>query len=151
MFQTAQAATLYDSLEVQLNALLAHYKAAAVDGLTLAEIWELVNNAIASATTIVKDAKAEVGSDATAKEVVLHFAEQLYDEVIGPYDLPKIPNLIENRFVDPALKVVYMHLITGALNSLFKVAARPLPAPAPAPTGPDGSTPPTLPDGFVPY
>lgn len=151
MFTTPQAATLYDSLEVKLNALLAHYKAAAVDGLSIAEIWELVSDAVASATAIVKEAKTEVGTDATAKEVVLHFAEQLYDGVIAPYDIPKIPNFLETRFVDPGLKIVYMHLIEGALNSLFKVAARPLPAPAP--TGPSGDVPaaPTLPDGFTPY
>lgn len=149
MLATPQSAALYDSVTKELNALLAHYKTLAKDGMTFAEIWELANNAINSATRIVAEAKQEFG-DADMVDAILHFAEELYDQVIAPIDLPKVPNLIETRFVDPAIKYLYMQLITGAIKSIVNLLNRKAPTAPVAPT-PDVPATPDAPAGFIPY
>lgn len=155
MLGTPQAITLYETVEAQLKALIAHYKTVAVDGLTVEEIWELVQDAIASAMRIIKSADAQSGNtpSLTFDEVIMHFAEEFYDQVLGPIDLPKIPNVIETRFVDPALRGAFLRLVRGMVNSLKKILGRAgWEADAPAtPTGPSFGAPPDLPPGFVPY
>ncbi len=156
MLQTPQAISLYDSVQAELTALIAHYKERLSDGLQIKDVWELVNDAIASAARVVQEAQSEFGG-LTKREVVLHFAAQLYDEVIGPWDIPKIPNWIETRWIDPRVRDLYMMLVEGALNSFVKVANRtgwfdvPESPEQPAQPGDPVTPEPEAPAGFIPY
>lgn len=155
---TPEAITLVESLEAELTALRDHYKAMAVDGLSVAEIWELAQSAVASAMKIAKDFKGDIG-DQTLQEYAMAFAGQFYDEVIAPIDLPKIPNIIETRFVDPALRSVFLLLIQGSIKTIINLLGRTGWVDVPGQNGadadpvvPDASNPvPETPSGFIPY
>lgn len=150
------AVTLAEQLDAELTALLAHYKALARDGMEFAEIWELFQDAVASAARVIKQAHA---ADDTLLEITLAFATTLYDTVIGPIDLPKVPNVVEKRIVDPLIRTLFLSLVQGSIKSLMKIFGRTgwfdVPGDngaSPVPVGPKADNPvPSTPDGFVPY
>lgn len=152
MLQTPQAVNLYASVQEAFDALLVHYKALAKDGMTLSDAWELANDAVSSATRVIEEIQTEYGGS-TKKEVVLKFASDFYDQVLAPIDLPRVPNVIETRWVDPALKEVYMLLVNGAINSIVKVSNRTGWSDVPAADAPAEPAPaqPDTPVGFIPY
>lgn len=155
---TPESVTLVEAVEAELNALRDHYKALAVDGMTWLEVWELLQNAVAAALRVAKQYD-ETADNATLTDFAVAFASKFYDDVIAPIDLKKIPNLIETRFVDPAIKHLFMALVEGSIKSLINVFNRTGWFDTPGENGadstpvqPDPTSPvPQTPGGFVPY
>lgn len=107
----------------QVMDLLDHYKKVTEDrNLSLDEVWALTTSAIAGVMRIVEAAGDFDGP--VKKEAVLAFASSFYDQVIAPLDIPYIPAMIENRLVDPALKNVFLQLVSGSVESLVNILNR---------------------------
>lgn len=153
---TPQAVTLSEQLDQELSALLDHYKALSRNGMEFSEIWELFQSAVASAARVVKQANAD---DDTVLEISLAFAASVYDGIIAPIDLPKVPNVVEKRIVDPLIRTLFLNLVEGSIKSMIKIFGRTgwfdtpgVNGAIPVPVGPKVDNPvPATPDGFVPY
>jgi hypothetical protein len=108
---------LYDTVKVEVEALIAAVKNSVADKtLTLSEVWAIAQQALFS---FVKIADALEADGADKKAVVLIAAEKLYDDVIAPIDIPKIPNVVEPYF-DKLSKILYMELISGTIDFIVK-------------------------------
>jgi len=144
---------LYQDIDVAVGQIIAKYKEAAVDGLTLGEVFTLAQNAVATLVQLTE--KYGGFSGAEKKEAVLAALDRLYDEVIAPIDIAQIPNWIEPMF-DKFAKQLILYLADSWINSLVNVfnktgwGSGQSPAPAPTPGGPEGPAvdPPT---NFTPY
>ncbi len=108
---------LYDVVKIEIESLIAAVKEDIADkNLTLSEVWTLAQHAISS---FIKIADALDANGQDKKEVVVLAAEKLWDEVIGPYDIKKIPNVFEPTF-DKFVKSIYMELVKGAIDFIVK-------------------------------
>lgn len=144
---------LFTTVETQIDEIIAHYKTLAVDGITVTEIWELAQSGIASFMKIVEAAGNFTAAE--KKAAVLQAADRFYDKVIAPLDIPNVPEFLEARVVDPAIKSVFLKLVAGAIDSLTNIFNRVGWQDVPAGTnGANGGTTPSTPatpSGFVPY
>lgn len=145
---------LYEAVKAAAQELVEAYKGHAADGRVSAmEVWELLTTTSASLMRVAETFATYDG--AAKKAAVLRGVESFYDQVVVPLDIPHVPEFVENRFVDPALKGFLLKLVSGTIDSLVKVfnrtgwfdtpgenGAKPAPAAAAGP-------PPAL--GFVPY
>lgn len=108
---------LYDTVKVEVETLIAAIKVSIADKtLTISEVWNLAQQALFSFVKIA-DALEVDGSD--KKAVVMIAAEKLYDDVIAPIDIPKIPNVVEPTF-DRFTKILYLELISGTIDFIVK-------------------------------
>jgi len=157
---------LYDVLKTQFEAVLAHYRAALADKkLTLLEKLKLAALALGSLVKV-----AELGSDSTGEEkkaAVTKMALRLWDEVLAPIDIPRVPDLLEQTVVDPVIRMLIPLLVNLGIDTLVSMfnhdktwipeptpPADPAPAPVPADPGVVPANEPAdsgLPPGFVPY
>ena len=116
-------AELLDDVRTELNTVIQHYKDLSKDGFTIVEVWDLATSAVASIAHVI-----EMTSDSTdavdKKAVAMLAAEALYDNVIAPIDIPYIPNIVEKNVVDPAFRVVFLKLASGAYDAVLKVLNR---------------------------
>lgn len=138
MTDTPANQDFFDAFDAAARTVIGHYKEAARDGLSVAEVWRLVSAAVASFLKLM-DTLVVLG-DADKKEAALQFAARLYDQVIAPLDIPRVPAFIENNFVDPAIRSLFLSLAAGLVDTLLTVFAREAGPAAPA-----------APAGFVPY
>jgi hypothetical protein len=110
-------ADLYEVVKTEIESLIAAVKDDIADKqLTLGEIWELSQHAVSS---FIKIADSLDGTRAEKKVIVMKAAEYLYDEVIAPIDIKKIPNVFEPTF-DRLGKGLFMELIGGVVDFLIK-------------------------------
>jgi hypothetical protein len=133
---------------------IGYYKTLAADGLSLADLWAMTTRAVTTFVQIVEQAKSATGEQ--KKAVVMAAAAEFYDRVLGPYDIPKLPDFIETGIVDPALRTLWLTLVNGLVDAVVAVfnkyggwftPAATTPPPQPATPG----LPPGLPSGFTPY
>jgi hypothetical protein len=131
----------YDAVTRAVSSLIAKYRILSADGLTLAELASLGADAVADAVTAFEAIGGLTGHE--KKQAALGFADVFYDQVIAPIDIPRIPEFVETRVVDPALKQLFLKLAEGLVESLVKLfnqvgwpAPPPGPGPAPAPPAP---------------
>lgn len=110
-------ADLYSTVKNEIDVLIKEAKEATADKvITLSEVWTLSSHVIASFVKIADTLNAD-GAD--KKAVVLKAAELLYDEVIAPIDIPKIPNVIEPTF-DKFAKSLFLELVSGLIDFVVK-------------------------------
>lgn len=140
---------LFSAIRGEIDKLIAHYKQSASDGLSLPEVFNLFSDFVASCVRIVdlfaaRSSHKILGAD--KKAAVLAAVGVFYDNVIAPLDIPYVPELLEKRFVDPALRSLFLRLAEGLIDTLVAMLNRA--------TGGGGSTDgggSTGGDGFVPY
>jgi len=110
---------LYDTVKVQIEALIADYKASVADNqLTFVEAWTLAQHAFTAFVAIADSLTGATGEE--KKAVVMKAAERLYDDVLGPLDIKKIPNVFEPTF-DRLAKPVYLELVGVAVDFVVKL------------------------------
>jgi len=111
---------LYETVKEQIQALIDNYKLAVADNtLTFLEAWTLAQNAFTAFVAI-----ADTLGDATGeqkKAIVMKAAEKLYDDVLGPIDIKKIPNVFEPTF-DRLAKPVYLEMVRIAVDFVVKIS-----------------------------
>lgn len=144
------------AIQAEIAATITHYQALAKDGLTIDEIWELANSALASFTHIVELAGTLNNiSGPDKKAAVMAAAAKFYDTVIAPIALTGNP-IIERTLIDPLLKQVFLKLASGAIDSLVAIFSRvnwgngPVTPPVVPPLTPP-VTPPVTPPSWFPY
>ena len=143
---------LADLVKAEVEKILAYYKDAAADGLSLAEGWKLVQLAISSLTQLAEQLQGVNGSQ--KKAAVLAAIEELVDYLLTKWDIPQIPNLIENMTVDPLLKMIAMKFADGAIDavvSVFNKSQGWLPKPETPVAPPSQPTFPGMPGNWQPY
>lgn len=110
---------LYETVKVQVQELIDGYKLAVADNsLTFLEAWTLAQTAFTAFVAI-----ADTLGDATGeqkKAIVMKAAEKLYDDVLGPIDIKKIPNVFEPTF-DRLAKPVYLEMVGIAVDFVVKI------------------------------
>ena len=108
---------LYEIVRLEVESLIAEVKLDTADKiLSLSEVWTLAAHCISSFVKIADKLDVE-GKD--KKQVVMEAAEKLYDEVIAPLDIPKIPNMVEPMF-DRLAKSVYLEILSGIVDFVVK-------------------------------
>lgn len=108
---------LYDVVKVEIDKVIKEAKDSYADGvLSLGEVWGLGQDLVFSIMTIVEAYNA-TGAD--KKAAVMIAASRLYDEVLAPIDIPKIPNVIEPSF-DKFGRVLFLELISGSIDYMVK-------------------------------
>lgn len=110
---------LYKTVQEQIEALIVQYKEALADNtLTFVEAWTLAQHAFTAFVAIAETVTGATGEE--KKKIVMLAAEKLYDDVLGPYDIKKIPNVFEPTF-DRLAKPVYLELVGIAVDFLVKI------------------------------
>lgn len=103
-------------VRAKLLALLDSFKAKAADGkISFAEGWQLLQEFTAGAVYIV-DELTVAGAD--KKAMVLSLAQQFYDNVIAPIDIPFVPNIL----MEPALDRLLGSLIQPMLGAMIEAS-----------------------------
>ena len=96
---------------------------AKADGITLSEASEIAGDAIRRLVTLANELNV---SGPEKKRAVMDAAGKLYDTLIAPLDIPKIPEFVEARFVDPLLKQVWLEVISGVVETFVKMLKLPI-------------------------
>lgn len=136
----------------ELKNAIAYYRGQTPAGIDLAGLWQLTLKAVASFIEIV-DSLASAATGPEKKRVVMAAAAEFYDKVLGPLNIPRLPDLIETNIVDPALRALWLSFVDGAIEALLKIlqngatTMKPPPSPPPSPPSP----PLPEPDGWTPY
>lgn len=108
---------LYDVVKEQIDNIIKEAKDSYADGvLSLAELWGLGQDLVFSIMAIAETLNAS-GED--KKAVVMQAAARVYDEVLAPIDIPKIPNFIEPSF-DKFGRTLFLELISGSIDYMVK-------------------------------
>jgi hypothetical protein len=108
---------LYDTLEEGIRGVIDSYKAAKADDdkVSFNEVVAIVGKSIGSLVSI-----AEGFSDLSSedkKNAVVGAIGTLYDEVIAPIDIQRIPNVIE-PIVDKGVKALLLALSDGIVDGI---------------------------------
>jgi hypothetical protein len=117
MADTVDVATL---VKVKLQEIVDSAKAKFADKkITLAEGWQLLQESTAAAVYVVDQLNVE-GAD--KKAMVLQLAQQLYDNVIAPIDIPFVPNFgvepIVDKVIGQMIQPILGAMIEASLNLL---------------------------------
>lgn len=148
-------------VKAEVAKIIKYYKAAAADGLSLAEGWKLIQLAISSLVQIAEQVRGVTGSQ--KKAAVLAAVEELVDYLLVKWDISWVPDVIERLTVDPLLKKIAMSFADGAVDAIVNVFNKsggwlPKPDPPAAPTDPtptpdepEESPFPGMPDDWEPY
>ena len=108
---------VYDVVKEQIAALIKEVKDDIGDNvLTLTEVWVLSQHTV---TAFVKIADTLSASGEDKKAVVMLAAEKFFDDVIGPIDIPQIPNFIEPTF-DKISKEIFLSLVSAGIEYIVK-------------------------------
>lgn len=108
---------LYDNLKVEVEKLVAEYKAAYADQkLTLSEVWTIFQSAIHILVKLAEEVNG-AGNGEEKKEAVLAALDKFYDEVVAPIDIKVIPNVVE-PMADRFLKSLFLQLASGSIDSV---------------------------------
>ncbi len=134
-------------LNKEVEDVLAHYRRYKVDGWTVTEVYEFITRATGSLVRLVGEYDP---SHDDLKATVLAAIGKLYDDVLAPIDIPYVPNIIETRFLDPAIRSALLKQVSGMIDGLLKIFADPpaVPPGAPAVTP---AAPPATPTDWRPY
>ncbi len=87
-------------------------------GLKYNEAWKIFQDAISKLVVLAEETLTEL-SGPEKKAQVLQNLNDFYDRVIGPIDLPYVPNLIE-PYLDKFIKKSFLALADGAIDSLVE-------------------------------
>jgi len=109
---------LYDQIKEAVDQIIAKYKEMAVDGLTIIEILKLAYGAVATLVQLVQGYEDYTGEQ--KKEAVLKALERVFDEVISPIDIKRIPNIIE-PIIDKGLKELVLTLADPLIDQLVNI------------------------------
>jgi len=108
---------LYDNLKVEVDKLIAEYKAAYADQkLTLSEVWAIFQSAIQVLVKLAEEVNG-AGDGEAKKEAVMAALDKFYDEVVAPIDIKIIPNVVE-PMADRFLKGLFLQLASGSIDSI---------------------------------
>ncbi len=108
---------LYDTLEEGINSVIAAYKEAKADDnkISFSEVISIGSKAISSLVVVAESFSSLSAED--KKNAVVAAVGQLYDEVLAPYDIEKIPNFIE-PIVDKGIKQLLLALSDGIIDAI---------------------------------
>jgi hypothetical protein len=147
-----------DLVKTEVEKIIAYYKDAAQDGISLAEGWKLIQLAISTLTQLAEQLDGVTGSQ--KKAAVLAAVEELVDYLLDKWDIKAIPDMIEKLTVDPILKRIVMRFADGAVDAVVNVFDKTegwLPKPAAPPADPEATPAPAepsfpgVPEGWEPY
>lgn len=106
-------------IKVKMQELVVSAKAKAADGkITLAEGWQLLQEGVQDAVYIVDQLQV---SGVDKKALVLQAAQQLYDNVIAPIDIPFIPNLVVEPIVDRVIGQMIQPMLSGMIEAALNL------------------------------
>lgn len=130
---------IYTAISDRIAGFIAKYKESTADGtLSLAEIFNLTNRAIADFAVAVE---VIGGAGEDKKAAVLLALGDFYDQIIKPYNIPGVPDILENTIVDPYGRTVFISIVDGLIDGMVrvfnktKVFAKPTPSAADTPAG----------------
>tara|TARA_R110002020_G_scaffold16515_14_gene58303 strand:- start:1186 stop:1620 length:435 start_codon:yes stop_codon:yes gene_type:complete len=108
---------LYDTLEEGIRVVIDSYKEAKADDdkISFNEVVAIVGKSIGSLVAIAEGFSALTGE--AKKDAVVGAIGTLYDEVIAPIDIQKIPNFIE-PIVDKGIKALLIALSDGIVDGI---------------------------------
>jgi|TARA_R100000008_G_scaffold6036_1_gene3461 hypothetical protein len=108
---------LYDTIEEGITSVIAAYKEAKADDnkVSFSEIVAIGSKAIGSFVVIAESFSGL--SSEEKKNAVVSAVGQLYDEVLAPYDIEKIPNFIE-PILDKGIKQLLLALSDGIIDAI---------------------------------
>lgn len=108
---------MYDEIKDSIDAIVAKFKEARADkSLTFDEILSLV---VLVCGEIVDVTKTLGGPGADKKAAAMQAVETFIDQVVTPFDIPKVPNMIE-PFVDQGIKAALMYFADAAIEAFVK-------------------------------
>ncbi len=90
-----------------------------VSGLKLHDAWKIFNDAINQLVVLAEQTLIELSGPEKKAEVLAALA-LFYDRVIGPIDLPYIPNVIE-PLLDSTAKAIMLDLADKTIDSTVKI------------------------------
>lgn len=108
---------MLDQIKEAVEHIVAKAKEARADGtMTFQELLGLFLYACGEFVKLA-DALNAPGTD--KKAAVLAAVEKFIDEVVTPFDIPKVPNMVE-PFVDQGVKAFLMYLADAAVEAAVK-------------------------------
>lgn len=135
----SQIKSLSNPIQSALAGLVAHYRDLASDGMSLADVWSLVQRAAASILAVLDQIST---LDRAAKNAVaLEAVGDLFDAIAPVVDIPFVPELVETRLVDPVARKIVLQLAERAIAVLGQVLDRTGGNAAPDPTEATGGIP----------
>lgn len=136
----ARIEELNTDVQTKIGELIDFYRGLAGDGLSLADVWSIVQRAAASFVQVLKLAG---GLDAAQRQALaLEAVGRLFDALAPLVDVPFVPEIVESKLLDPVLRKAVLQLAQGAIDALNRVLDRTQP-PAFA-----GLQPPVVPRGY---
>jgi len=108
---------LYDTLEEGIRGVIDAYKEAKLDDdkISFNEVVAIVGKSIGSLVAIAESFSSLSGEE--KKSAVVSAIGTLYDEVIAPIDIQKIPNFIE-PIVDKGVKALLLAISDGIVDGI---------------------------------
>lgn len=110
-----------DKFWLAVDEVINAYKAAASDGITFEEAWALSLRGLNTLIVLAEALSGLAGEE--KKKVVLDAFARFYDGVVAPYDIPRIPNVVE-VFVDGAIKQIFLMLAASSIDAIVAVLQR---------------------------
>ena len=111
---------LYDTLEEGIRGVIDAYKEAKADDdkISFNEVVAIVGKSIGSLVAIAESFSSISGEE--KKAAVVGAVGTLYDEVIAPIDIQKIPNFIE-PIVDKGIKALLLAISEGIVDGIVSL------------------------------
>jgi hypothetical protein len=125
------ATPVLTSIEAAIEAIIAHYKALAVNGLSLSELFTLATSAAASLVSLFTQ-----NTTLTAAEIetaITLAAGTLYDSISPLIVIPFVPPMVEAMLAQ-TFKPIFLNVVNGAVVSLLSIFSKLVPTPAPVTT-----------------
>lgn len=114
--------SLGGDLQTALFDLIEYYRSLAADGISFSDAWSLIQRSLASFLKVL-----EVTSNLSRAEknaLAVEAAGELYDALAPLIDIPGVPEFVEVRFIDPALRKLVTQLAEGAVTALVTIFDR---------------------------
>jgi hypothetical protein len=111
---------LYDTMEEGIRGVIDAYKEAKADDdkISFNEVVAIVGKSIGSLVAIAESFSSISGEE--KKAAVVGAVGTLYDEVIAPIDIQKIPNFIE-PIVDKGIKALLLAISEGIVDGIVSL------------------------------
>jgi hypothetical protein len=110
-----------DPLKEEIQKLIDATKEAYADrDITFGEVLGLIPKFIGAITVLAKNIDPAMESGAL-RVLVIEGATDFYEEFIKPYDIPYLPNVVEDTVVDPALGKAVPILIGATYDTIIGV------------------------------
>lgn len=112
-----QTLAQYEAVKSQV---MGHYQAQfEAGGKTATALSDVITRAVA---TLLKELAEVVGLDpAKRREMIIAAAGELFDTLAPFVDIPFVPEFVETRFIDPALRPLVLAAVEGAYDALLSV------------------------------